>query len=136
MGQLILFLLGLFTIGCVLYGIAAGVRLIQCGLAYLTKSERKQTPSKKSCVTPLSPAMEKTSGPSTAQTEVLAPAGMQTEASTNAGVSPIQHSIGELRDIFSLYQQGALTQDEFESMKQCLLNGVKQQCKSDTQKKE
>ena len=37
----------------------------------------------------------------------------------------MQRSIGELRDIFALYQQGALTQEEFEGMKQCLLTGIK-----------
>jgi hypothetical protein len=37
---------------------------------------------------------------------------------------PIQSSIAELRDIFALYQQGALTQEEFEAMKQRLLNSI------------
>lgn len=39
--------------------------------------------------------------------------------------SAMQRSIDELRDIFALYQQGALTQAEFESMKQCLLTCIK-----------
>lgn len=36
----------------------------------------------------------------------------------------MQRSIDELRDIFALYQQGALTQPEFASMKQHLLDRV------------
>ena len=35
MGQFILFLLGLFAIGCVLYGISAGVQVIQHGISRL-----------------------------------------------------------------------------------------------------
>jgi hypothetical protein len=30
-----------------------------------------------------------------------------------------------LRELFTLYQQGALTQEEFDGMKQCLLVGTK-----------
>ena len=39
--------------------------------------------------------------------------------------SPLQHSIEVLRELFTLYQQGALTQEEFDGMKQCLLVGTK-----------
>jgi len=85
MGHFVFFLLGLFAIGCVLYGISAGVQLIQRGFSGLACGGRKQgmpTP-------PISP--------------------------------PSQHGIHELRELFALHQQGALTQEEFQSMKRHLL---------------
>ena len=36
-------------------------------------------------------------------------------------VSPLQHNIAELRELFALYQQGALTQEEFQRMKHHLV---------------
>lgn len=41
--QLILFLLGLFAIGCVLYGISAGVQIIQRGFSRLASSTDNPT---------------------------------------------------------------------------------------------
>lgn len=100
--QIILFMLGLFTIGCVLYGIAAGVQVIVRGFTHLAGNAKGSAPDAGPSATPPSPAMPKT---------------------TNA--SPLQRSIDELRALFTLYQQGALTQAEFENMKQCLLGGIK-----------
>mgnify|MGYP002662163473 FL=1 len=96
--KIILFLLTLFAIGCVLYGISAGVQAIGRGLSQLadaasdddTRTALRHQPAQVSAT----------------------------------GAVPIQSSIAELRDIFALYQQGALTQEEFEAMKQRLLNSI------------
>ena len=95
--QLILFLLGLFAIGCVLYGISAGVQIIVRGFARLTGNKRNNAPSTKPSLKPW------TSAP---------------------GASPIHRHMDELREIFALYQQGALTREEFENMKRYLLSGI------------
>lgn len=125
MGQFILFLLGLFAIGCVLYGISSGVQMIQRGFAYLAESAREESPPKKPRITPLPPATGKAADAPAARKETAAPAETQAHAPAQTQASPMQRSIGELRDIFALYQQGALTQEEFEGMKQCLLTGIK-----------
>ena len=46
MGQFILFLLGLFAIGCVLYGISAGVQVIQHGISRLTEGANDSAPQR------------------------------------------------------------------------------------------
>ena len=97
--KIILFLLALFAIGCVLYGISAGVQAIGRGLSQLADAASDDD-------TPTAPRHQ--------------PAQVST-----TGAVPIQSSIAELRDIFALYQQGALTQEEFEHMKQCLLSQIK-----------
>ena len=125
MGQFILFLLGLFAIGCVLYGISSGVQMIQRGFAYLAESAREESPPKKPRVTPLPPATGKAADAPATRKETDARAGTQAHAPAQTQASPMQRSIGELRDIFALYQQGALTQAEFESMKQYLLTCIK-----------
>lgn len=102
--KIILFLLALFAIGCVLYGISAGVQAIGRGLSQLTDAASDDD-------TPTAPQ------------SAGAPRHQPAQASATGAV-PIQSSITELRDIFALYQQGALTQEEFEAMKQRLLNSI------------
>lgn len=123
MGQFILFLLGLFSIGCVLYGISAGVQVIQRGFACLTKDTHDGTSNKRPLVTPLPPITAKTGDAPAAQQESTRPG--EKASSPPAEASPIQRSIGELRGIFALYQQGGLTEAEFESLKHCLLDRLK-----------
>lgn len=121
MGQFILFLLGLFAIGCVLYGISAGVQIIQRGFAYLTEGARDDaSDNKRPLTTPLPPGTAKPADAPAAQPQAFRPA-----STPPAEASPMQRSIDELRDIFALYQQGALTQAEFEGMKQYLLTFIK-----------
>lgn len=124
MGQFILFLLALFAIGCVLYGISAGVQMIQRGFAWLAESGRDDASGKRPLITPLPAATGKAANAASARRETPSP---QTNANAPAPAegSPMQRSIDELRDIFALYQQGALTQEEFEGMKQHLLAGIK-----------
>lgn len=121
MGQFILFLLALFAIGCVLYGISAGVQMIQRGFAWLAESARDDASDKRPLITPLPAAAGKAANAATARRETPSP---QTKANAPAEGSPMQRSIDELRDIFALYQQGALTQEEFEGMKHRLLTAI------------
>lgn len=123
MGQFILFLLGLFAIGCVLFGISAGVQMIQRGLAYLAESASDDISDKRPLVTPLPPSTAKPADAPAAERESGRSAAKAGTSPTEA--SPMQRSIDELRDIFALYQQGALTQVEFENMKQYLLTCIK-----------
>ena len=122
MGQFILFLLALFAIGCVLYGISAGVQMIQRGFAYLAESASDDASDKKPLITPLPPRTVKTANAPAPQREAARP---EAKAGTpSAEASPMQRGIDELRDIFALYQQGALTQKEFQDMKQQLLSSL------------
>ena len=123
MGQFILFLLGLFAIGCVLYGISAGVQIIQRGFAYLTKDTHDGTSNKRSLVTSLPTSKREAVDVTAAQSEAARPAAQA--MSSPADTSPMQRNIDELREIFALYQQGALTQAEFEIIKQYLLTYIK-----------
>ena len=104
MGQFVLFLLGLFAIGCVFYGISAGVQMIQRGFAYVTDSPRDHASDIRLPVDSL-------------------PQGTRSSTPT-AEASPTHRGIDELRALFALYQQGALTQAEFEGMKRSLLSAV------------
>ena len=113
MKQFILFLLVLFAIGCVLYGVSAGVQMIQRGLAYMARSTSEGVLEK----TPLSPKTDKSS-----DSAVVSPEPASTPSPAG---SPMQHGIEELRALFTLYQQGALTQAEFEEMKRSLLAAFK-----------
>lgn len=106
--QFILLVVGLFAIACVLYGIAAGVGAIQRSLAWLVKSEK--APCKPPLATP--DAAEPAKGPHI--------------AANRTHPSPIQRNIEELRELFQLYQQGALSKEEYEGMKQYLLSGITQ----------
>lgn len=102
--QIIIFLLGLFLIGCVLYGVASGVQTIQRGFSRLANSGiDDNAPTVKAASVTL---------PTTEPDNAKEPA---------PDVSRPQHYIGELRELFTLFQQGALTWEEFQSMKRQLL---------------
>lgn len=73
MGQFILFLLGLFTIGCMLYGISAGVQIIQRGFAYVAESAHTGASDKKPLATPLPQSTAKPSNAPAAQRETRQP---------------------------------------------------------------
>lgn len=122
MGQLILFLLTLFIISCVFYGISAGVQVIQRGFtAYLTKRTCDDTPDTTPLVTPLPQRTNKAAAvPTTSREDAAGSAARTSTTATDTSPSG-QCSVDELERIFALYQQGALTRGEFESMKQCLL---------------
>ena len=99
--QAILFLLGLFAIGCVLYGIAAGVQLIQQGCRALLQGAQ---------------------GPSLSAGDGAAVAAAPTAPLVVP--SPLQHGIAELRALHALHQQGVLTLAEFEGLKRTVLAGM------------
>lgn len=112
MGQFILFLLGLFAIGCVLYGIAAGVQIIQRGFSWLAKSGRSESAAHGEPT----PAALPTTAPPAPPNSTPQPSAPE--------ASPLHRSIDELRALFALYQQGALTQAEFEGIKRSLLTNI------------
>jgi len=93
--QFIFLLIILFLISCVLYGIAAGVRVIARGISSLTSN---RSDAGESVIQPM--------------LQALAPV---------ADASSLHRSIGELRELFTLHQRGALTEEEFARMKQHLL---------------
>ena len=96
MGQVIVFVIVVFTIACIYYGIAAGVQAIGRGAAHLTGGahQRPQNPNKSSNTT-LPSAVELTSA---------------------------QRCVGELQKIYALRQSGGLSPSEFEELK-CMLLG-------------
>lgn len=101
--QIIIFLLCLFLIISALCGIASGVQMIQRGFSRLANSRKDKAPTAK-------PA------------SVTLPTAEPDNAKEPAPeVSSLQHDIAELRELFALFQQGALTQEEFESMKRRVL---------------
>lgn len=120
--QAILFLLGLFAIGCVLFGISAGVQLIRHGVSGLwtgARAARHPRPS-----TPMGGAAAPAS-----PSAVPAPVAQSDRApippsSPPLAPSPVQHGIAELRALFALYQQGALTLAEFQGLKCAVLAGM------------
>lgn len=126
--QFILFLLGLFAIGCVLYGISAGVQTIARGFTRLTEGMRNSAPPEEASPISLPTATAKTADNFAPEKQNQKPWGNE------GGASPIQRSIDELREIFALYQQGALTQAEFEGMKRTLLAPITQSFTHTSQK--
>ena len=109
--QLILFLLGLFAIGCVLYGISAGVQIVHRGFSALfsggsnSSSDDQEAPQ----APPRPPAA----------------AALGNKALPDAATLP-QRCISELQALFNLYQSGALTQQEFEQCKWHVLHSMTQ----------
>lgn len=122
MGQFILFLLALFAIGCVLYGISAGVQIIQRGFAWLAEAAHDDASDKKPLITPLPPSTAKAANAPASQREAIRPEAK--EGGQPSEASPMQRGIDELRALFALYQQGALTQAEFEGIKRSLLTNI------------
>lgn len=103
--QFILFLLSLFAIGCVLYGISAGVQIVQRGFNALASNGSGSG-----------------SGGTNAK-EPQPPAATLTSNVPDAATLP-QRCINELQALFDLYQSGALTQQEFEQCKWYVLHSM------------
>lgn len=122
--QIVFVLLALFAIGCVLYGISAGVQIIVRGFSRLAAGTRRTNAQAEQAPVPLPPASRKaTAEPIHASPQQCMPATPQEQRPQpqTPEPSPIQYSINELRAIFALYQRGALTREEFEVIKQRLL---------------
>ncbi|VUZ26469.1 Uncharacterised protein [uncultured Comamonas sp.] len=95
--QFILFLLLVFTIGCVMYGISAGVQGIQQGASWLANHSHDDN------------------------TNQLQSTKHSNTTDSNEQASNTAHGIEELQTLFALHQQGALTSQEFQEMKKHLL---------------
>lgn len=105
--QFIFFLLSLFAIGCVLYGISAGVQVVQRGASWLTGCGPDR------CATPTTPQAMK---------QKMALADEVNESPTKT--APVSSDLDDLRELFALYRQGALTKEEYEQVKQYLLSAI------------
>lgn len=104
--QFILLLLLVFTIGCVLYGISAGVQAIRRSTAWFTEPKYG-------------------SGESIDKTALAPQVNPQSNKAHAPNLLDSQHSIDDLKTFFDLYQQGALTTEEFKEMKQHLLRSLR-----------
>jgi hypothetical protein len=92
----ILFLIFIFLIFCLLYGVSSGVNLVTNGL-----SQKKKILEETTTID-----VKLTDTAKLKQPEI--PLG-------------IQQCLSELQTLFSMYQQGALSSDEYEHLKQQLL---------------
>ena len=105
--QFIFLLIVLFAICCALYGIAEGVQMVRRGLAWLSGSGAGRN------VAPMTPVPN-------AQMTGFPPALKSSSLRTD----PVRGNVNELRELFALYRQGALTQEEFEKFKKQLLSTI------------
>ena len=101
MAQFILFLLALFAIGCVLYGISAGVQIIGLGVSRLARLGHKS----------------KASADSTQSQQQITP-------SAPPVLSSAQRCLDGLKELHGLHQMGAVSQEEFEQLKRYLLSTI------------
>lgn len=99
--KLIAALLALFLLGCVLWGIQAGVSAIARGITRIARRPPDAPPRDYSPGLPPEPAQ------------------VQTPPSPEHG-APVDWT-AQLHSLFTLHQQGALTREEFEQAKQRLL---------------
>ena len=102
MAQFILFSLALFAIACVFYGISAGVQAIRLGFYQLAGIGHKS----------------KANLPG-AQVQQQTPPSDQQPATSSA-----QRCLDGLKELHGLHQTGALSQEEFEQLKQYLLSTI------------
>ncbi len=93
----ILFLICIFLIFCVLYGISSGVNTVAKGISQATKYAPRKALSDDR---PMD----------------IAPPNAPSEAPIT-----IQQRISELQALFAMHQEGALTRNEFEHLKKELL---------------
>lgn len=122
----ILFLVGLFLIGCVLYGIYSGVSAIARGIGRISERSQRQSPL-------VDAATDPEWGSAGLRTEKSASPNSQKpmDSSSSAETRPktpkeSQDNVEQLKSLFELYQNGALSRDEFELFKQQLLFAKKE----------
>ena len=110
--QFIFFLLSLFAIGCVLYGISAGVQSIQRGFSWMARGGWDDG----------APGAQTGQSGTSNETGVPAHLVLMPKAMEQVPKGfPVLQGIGELRELFALYRQGALTKDEYEQLKRKLM---------------
>lgn len=95
--QLIFFLLGLFFIACIFYGIYAGVRTIICS------------------ATKIFGICSENSSPVETRSKLF---------ENHCQPSPSKSCVDELQAIFELHQSGVLTKDEFNQIKKMILSSA------------
>ena len=137
MAFLIVGLLGLFLVGCLLYGIYSGVGAIVRG-ASRAPAKRREPLSSAPAPPATAPRISAPAAPpDMAPAQVFA---QSHDAGVNSGANPssassassVTSATGELKALFELHQSGALTPEEFAQMKQHLLSALAE--KSSTRK--
>ena len=140
MAFLIVGLLGLFLVGCLLYGIYSGVGAIVRG-ASRAPAKRREPLSSAPAPPAAAPRISAPAAPpDMAPAQVFA---QSHDAGVNSGANPssasrassassVTSATGELKALFELHQSGALTPEEFAQMKQHLLSALAE--KSSTSK--
>ena len=137
MAFLIVGLLGLFLVGCLLYGIYSGVGAIVRG-ASRAPAKRREPLSSAPAPPAAAPRISAPAAPpDMAPAQVFA---QSHDAGVNSGANPssasstssVTSATGELKALFELHQSGALTPEEFAQMKQHLLSALAE--KSSTRK--
>ena len=137
MAFLIVGLLGLFLVGCLLYGIYSGVGAIVRG-ASRAPAKRREPLSSAPAPPATAPRISAPAAPpDMAPAQVFA---QSHDAGVNSGANPssasstssVTSATGELKALFELHQSGALTPEEFAQMKQHLLSALAE--KSSTSK--
>ena len=137
MAFLIVGLLGLFLVGCLLYGIYSGVGAIVRG-ASRAPAKRREPLSSAPAPPATAPRISAPAAPpDMAPAQVFAQshdAGVTSGAnpSSASSASSVTSATGELKALFELHQSGALTPEEFAQMKQHLLSALAE--KSSTRK--
>ena len=137
MAFLIVGLLGLFLVGCLLYGIYSGVGAIVRG-ASRAPAKRREPLSSAPAPPATAPRISAPAAPpDMAPAQVFAQshdAGCTSGAnpSSASSASSVTSATGELKALFELHQSGALTPEEFAQMKQHLLSALAE--KSSTRK--
>ena len=137
MAFLIVGLLGLFLVGCLLYGIYSGVGAIVRG-ASRAPAKRREPLSSAPAPPATAPRISAPAAPpDMAPAQVFAQshdAGGTSGAnpSSASSASSVTSAPGELKALFELHQSGALTPEEFAQMKQHLLSALAE--KSSTRK--
>ena len=103
MAQLFLLSLLAFAIICTMYGISAGVQRIQHGCARLLGGFKPAAPM---------------------HTVARSAPAQQGCPAADAQPSPAQRCLEDLKNLYGLHQTGALSQEEFERLKQYLLSTI------------
>ena len=115
--RVILFLLATFIACCGLYGIYAGIAAMLRGLGSMGRAKRRNKVQACSLV----PESEL---PQVLDTCTAEPPASATET---LHAQPISSYITELQTLFSLLQNGALSQEEFEQLKRHIFETIHQQ---------
>jgi hypothetical protein len=113
MAQFFIMLLVLFVLGCGLYGIGAGVRLLQGGFAAVFRGTA-DAPAPQ-------PSARRSAQQTAAQNDMRAGTSAAITLEENAASTPAQRCLEDLKQLYQLQQLGAISEQEYQQFKQHLL---------------